>query len=201
MGGIVGTLATAAGMWAGTNVDDLIVLTVLFLSLRAAGAPKAWQIWVGQYCGIAILVALSMIAALGLAVIADGWVGLLGLVPFALGLRGLIATIRARNSGEHASMAVSGGALSVASVTIANGGDNISVYTPVFHTIGTGASVVTIIAFFVALAVWCLAGSWLSSHKKVVEVIERYGHWIVPVVYVVIGTLVLRKSGVIGKIF
>ncbi|WP_405149090.1 cadmium resistance transporter [Sphaerisporangium sp. NBC_01403] len=198
---VMGTIAAAAGMWAGTNVDDIIVLTVLFLSFRAGGTPKAWQIWAGQYAGIAVLVAVSVIAALGLTIIPDDWVGLLGLVPFALGVRGLIKAIRARNDGEQASVAVASGLLSVAGVTIANGADNISVYTPVFRTIGTGSTVVTIAVFFVAVAVWCLAGSLLSSHKKIIDVVERYGHWIVPVVFMLIGGLIVAESGVLARIF
>lgn len=81
-------------MFAGTNVDDLVVLTVLFLSARATGRPRPWQIWSGQYAGIAVLVVVSALAALGLAAVPDRWVGLLGLVPIALGVKGLVTTIR-----------------------------------------------------------------------------------------------------------
>jgi cadmium resistance protein CadD (predicted permease) len=76
----------AIGVFAATNVDDLVVLTVLFLACRAEGQPKAWQIWAGQYVGIAALVAASGAAALGLAIVPESWVGLLGLVPVALGV-------------------------------------------------------------------------------------------------------------------
>lgn len=37
--------------------------------------------------------------------------------------------------------------LSVAGVTIANGADNISVYTPLFRTIGLGPSLITAAVF------------------------------------------------------
>ncbi|WP_435190764.1 cadmium resistance transporter [Nonomuraea sp. bgisy094] len=100
MEGIAGTVATAVGMFAGTNLDDIIVLTVLFLSSRAGGAPRAWQIWGGQYAGIAVLVAVSVVAALGLTIVPDDWVGLLGLIPFALGVRGLVSAIRARGDDD-----------------------------------------------------------------------------------------------------
>jgi len=94
---IVGNVLTAAGVFAGTNVDDLIVLTVLFLAARAANRP-AWPIWAGQYLGIAALVTVSLLAALGLTLIPDRWVPLLGLVPLALGVRGLITAARTRTS-------------------------------------------------------------------------------------------------------
>ncbi|MEN3610480.1 cadmium resistance transporter [Plantactinospora sp. ZYX-F-223] len=200
MGDLVGTLVAAVGVFAGTNVDDIIVLTVLFLSARAAGTPRPWQIWAGQYAGIAALVAISAATALGLTIVPDQWVGLLGLVPFGLGVRGLVAAIRARGDAEQPAPAVATGLFSVAGVTVANGADNISVYTPLFRTIGVTDSLVTVAVFAVGVAVWCLAGSWLGSHQKVVEVVRRFGHWIVPVVFMSIGVVIVAESGVLGRL-
>jgi cadmium resistance protein CadD (predicted permease) len=196
--GILGILGTAAAMFVGTNIDDLIVLTVLFLSSRAGGPPKAWQIWAGQYTGIAVLVVVSVIAALGLTLVPDDYVGLLGLLPIALGVRGLIAATRAHGSADEASPAVATGLISVAGITIANGADNISVYTPVFRTIGTAPALLTIGVFAVGVALWCLAGSWLGSHKKIIEIVERHGQWLVPAVFVIIGALIVAESGLLG---
>jgi len=194
---LLGAVVTAAGVFAGTNVDDLIVLTVLFLAARASGRPAAWQVWAGQYAGIAALVLVSVLAALGLTLVPDRWVGLLGLVPVALGLRGLIAA--GRRTDE--SPVVAGNAFAVAGVTIANGADNIAVYTPLFRTIGLSGTVVTVVVFAVLVAVWCLAASWLGSHRRVIALVERWGHWLVPIVFVVIGTLIIAESGVLGQMF
>ncbi|MFY1688021.1 cadmium resistance transporter [Plantactinospora sp. WMMB782] len=113
----------------GTNVDDLVVLTLFFLSARAVGKPRRWQIWLGRYAGIAVLVLVSAVAALGLTVVPDRWVGLLGLVPCALGVRGLGSAFRSRGKDEPPAPVVGTGLLSVAAVTVTNGADNISVYT------------------------------------------------------------------------
>ncbi|ROT33449.1 cadmium resistance transporter [Micromonospora sp. HM5-17] len=200
MGDLLGTLAAAAVVFAGTNVDDLIVLTVLFLSARAAGKPRQWQVWAGQYAGIAVLVAVSALAAIGLTIVPDAWVGLLGLVPFALGVRGLITAIRARGDDEPPAPAAAAGLLSVAGVTIANGADNISVYTPLFRTIGPADSLITIAVFTAGVAVWCLAGSWLGSHRSVIAVVQRFGHWIVPAVFMLIGAVIVIESGVAHRL-
>ncbi|HZM83476.1 MAG TPA: hypothetical protein VFC19_47785 [Candidatus Limnocylindrales bacterium] len=53
------TVATAAGVFIETNIDDLIVLTVLMLAHRAHARPRVWQVWAGQYLGIGALVAVS----------------------------------------------------------------------------------------------------------------------------------------------
>jgi cadmium resistance transport/sequestration family protein len=201
VGDPLGALAAAVGVFAGTNVDDLIVLTVLFLSARAAGSPRPWQIWAGQYIGIGVLVAVSAMAALGLTIVPDRWVGLLGLVPFALGVKGLLAAIRSRDDDEPPKPAVATGLLSVAGVTIANGADNISVYTPMFRTIGLTNSLITVAVFAVGVALWCLAGSWLGSHPKVIHIVQRYGHWIVPGVFMLIGAVIVIESGVVNRLF
>ncbi len=193
---VLQTIATAAGIFVGTNLDDIVVLTVLFLSGRSTGRPTPVQVWIGQYLGIGALVALSVVGALGLTLVPDRWVGLLGFIPFVLGARGLIAAIRAPTDVDrHAPVA--SGLLPVFGVTIANGADNLSVYTPMFRTIGLAAGLVSVMVFAVGVALWCLAGTWLGGHPQVIEVVRRWGHWIVPVVFVAIGTVIVIESEVI----
>lgn len=191
MGGVV---ATAVGVFVGTNIDDLVIVTVLFLSGRAAGRPGPGAVWAGQYAGMAMLVAASAVAALGLSVVPDRWVGLLGLVPLTLGAKGLIEAARSRGS-EDKPRPVATGWLAVAGITIANGADNIAVYTPLFRTIGVANALVTIAVFAVGVAALCAAGSRLGSHRRVIDLVARAGHWLVPAVFVALGVLILVGSG------
>jgi len=194
MGEGVGAAAAAAAVFAGTDVDDLLVLTVLFLASRTGGRPRPWQIWAGQYLGIGVLVAVSAAAAAGLAAVPDRWVGLIGLLPLGIGLHGLVTAVRSRGDDEPPPPVVAAGVLPVAGVTIANGADNLSVYTPMFRALGPAATLVTVAVFAIGTAVWCLAGAWLGSHPRVIAVLGRFGHWIVPVVFVVLGLAILSTS-------
>lgn len=191
MGHLLGTVATAVGVFAGTDVDDIIVLTVLFLAGRVTGRPTRLHVIAGQYLGIAALVAVSAIAAVGLLVVPQRWIGLLGLAPIALGIRGLVGAATDRDGDTPVTAA---GVLSVAAVTIANGADNLSVYIPLFRTLGPRDSLLTVAVFAVMVAVWLAAGFWLGGHKRVVALVERFGRWLVPVVFVAIGTLILIRS-------
>jgi cadmium resistance transport/sequestration family protein len=199
VGDLLGTVGAAAGVFVGTDVDDLIVLTLLFLSARANGTPRPWQIWLGQYAGIAVLMLVSALAALGLTLVPDRWVGLLGLIPIGLGGWGLISAFRGGGEQDE-KPPMAAGTLSVAGITIANGADNIAVYTPLFRTLGIADSVVLVVVFAVLVAVWCAVASWLGSHRAVIAVIERWGHWIVPMVFIVIGALIVAESGVVGHL-
>src|SRR5690349_5974848 len=68
----------AALLFAGTNIDDIVVLAVLNASSRASGQPKRWHIWAGQYAGITALAVVSLAAGRGLALIPAHWLWLLG---------------------------------------------------------------------------------------------------------------------------
>ncbi|MFF5208533.1 cadmium resistance transporter [Streptosporangium sp. NPDC000396] len=183
------TIGTAVAVFAGTNVDDIVILTVLFLASRAGGVPRSWQIIVGQYAGIAALVVVSAVAALGLTVVPDRWAGLLGLVPFGMGVWGLI-----KKGDDDGAAPVASGVVSIAGVTVANGADNISVYVPMFRAIGLTSSLVTVAVFAVLVGVWCVAASWLGSHRRVIGLVERSGRWLVPVVFMVIGAVIVAES-------
>ena len=79
-------IVTAVALFAGTNVDDVVVLSLLSASSRASGKPRRWEIWAGQYAGFAVLVGLSLAAGRGLALVPEHWLWLLALIPFAVGI-------------------------------------------------------------------------------------------------------------------
>ena len=196
---MLATIVTAVAVFAGTNLDDLLVLTVLFLSARATGRPSVTRIWVGQYLGIGALVAGSVVLAMGLAVVPDRWVGVLGLIPLGLGVRGLVIAIRARGRSDgEPRLRTAIGVLSVVGITVANGADNLSVYTALFRTIDAPEVVLTVLVFAVCVAVWCLSGMLLGAHRTVIAGVQRFGHWIVPVVFVVIGVVIILRSGLLA---
>ena len=195
---IFALVLTAAVLFAGTNVDDLVVLTVLSISSRAAGRPRPWHIWAGQYAGFSVLVAVSLAAAAGLALVPEHWLWVLGLLPLGLGLGKLVTAARAHRSGRYASPAVVTGLAGVTGLTIANGGDNVSLYIPVFRTSSAAAIAVIVAVFMAGVAVWCLASSRLGAHHAVTDAVQRWGQWAVPVVFILIGCYIFYKAGVLS---
>jgi cadmium resistance protein CadD (predicted permease) len=195
---LAATIATAIALFVGTNLDDMVVLAALNFSSQTDGRPAAWQIWTGQYLGIAVLVGVSVLAAQGLTLLPENRMWILGLVPLGLGSWKLFVTLRARGSGAPPSIAVANGLAGVIAVTIANGGDNVAAYAPVFRTSSVRDIAVMIGVFAIGVAVWCAAGSWLVSHRTITQAIQRWGHWGVPVVFILIGVYIFYKAGVLG---
>ena len=193
--GVTDLLAAAAGaalVFAATNIDDVVVLTVLFVAARSAGRPRRWHIVAGQYLGIGALVTAAVVVAAGLLVVPDPWTGLLGLLPIGLGVRALLA-----RSDSDEPPAVVGGLLGVAGVTIANGADNIAVYVPVFRSLDPATGLVYLLVFAVLVAVWCGTAALLGAHPRVVGLV---GHWLVPGIFVAIGVVILVSSGVLSHL-
>jgi len=197
---VFSTIAAAAGMFAATNIDDIVVLTVLFLA-STRGGPRPWQIVLGQYLGFSTLVAISVVAALGLTIVPDQWVGFLGMIPLVIGVIGLVRALRKGRDDDEAESALKAvGLLGVAGITIANGADNISLYTPVFRTISPTDTAITIAVFLVLVAVWCLLGRAIGTNRSITEMLERIEHWLVPAVFIGLGLFILIESGVVPRL-
>jgi cadmium resistance protein CadD (predicted permease) len=131
----------------------------------------------------------------------DEWVGLLGLIPLAIGVLALVRSLRGKDDDDEAESALKAvGLLGVAGITIANGGDNIAIYTPVFRTVSTTDALVTIAVFLVLLALWCLLARAVGTNEKVTEALEKVEHWLVPMVFIGLGVFILIESGTLAHI-
>src|SRR4051812_34967754 len=73
-----------------TNVDDFVILTSLFSMRPPIGTLSSRRIVIGQYVGFIALVALSLLAAIGLRIVPDRHVRWFGLIPLVLGIHGLV---------------------------------------------------------------------------------------------------------------
>jgi cadmium resistance protein CadD (predicted permease) len=194
MASLPAEIVTAVALFAGTNVDDVVVLSLLSASSRAAGQPRRWEIWAGQYAGFAVLVGLSAAAGRGLALVPERWLWLLALIPFTVGVVSLAAAIRAVRRGAPPRPPSAGGLPGVVALTIVNGADNLAAYTPFFAATGPAQVAVTLVVFAVGVAVWCLAGGLLTRHALVTSTISRYSHWILPAAFILIGLYVLHET-------
>ena len=144
-------VALAAVAFAATNVDDLFVLA----AFSADPSLRKRHVIAGQFLGIGALIAASLLCALAAVVVPAQWLGLLGLLPIVIGVRRLLAAWR--EIDVEPPRPARRAALSVAAVTIANGGDNLAVYVPLFATQPGAAWPLIVAVFAVLTAVWCAA--------------------------------------------
>lgn len=198
---IVELVAQAIGMFAVTNIDDIVVLSLYFGRARRFDGG-ARRVVVGQFLGFGAIVVVSVAGALGARLLPESAVAYLGLLPIALGVRAGYEVWRDRGRDPEVDDTDPDGrgpsALHVAGVTFANGGDNIGLYVPVFATAGLAAMAVYVSTFLVMVAVWCAAGLFVATRPVVARALDRWGHLILPVVLIALGVAILVEGGAFG---
>ena len=185
-----------------TDIDDLFVLVAFF----ADAAIRPRYVAIGQYAGISFLIAVSGLAMLFRLVVPVPVIGLLGFLPLALGVKGAIELARERRAdtdGDHddelrrAGPATSRrpGIFGIAMVTIANGGDNIAVYAPLFAS-STPSRAAGLAGIFLAMTGVWLGLAWFTVHNPLFgRYLQRWGRRLLPPVLILLGVLILWENG------
>ncbi|AFY43465.1 cadmium resistance transporter [Nostoc sp. PCC 7107] len=193
-----------------TNIDDIMILLLLFSQVDVNFRRR--HIIFGQYLGFLAIIIASLPGFFGGLVVQREWIGLLGILPIAIGLMQLFnreqeaIEIQAVNTEfkQHSPVnSVLSLILSilhpqtykVAAVTIANGGDNISIYIPLFAGQNVASLGVILTVFFLMVGIWCIVAYWLSQHSTIADFLSRYGKILVPFILIGLGLFIMYERG------
>lgn len=121
-------LGIGTGAFIASNIDDTFMLMLLFSSTTLL----ARDVTIGQFLGIALLVIVSASAALLVLVVPLFVIGLMGFIPIGIGVKRLIEHRQVSRTTKQNKKLESYSFLSVAGITVANGGDDLGVFTPLF---------------------------------------------------------------------
>ncbi len=204
MSGFISAVLAGVTAFVATNLDDIVILMLFFAQTSAAFRPK--HIVAGQYLGFGALMLASLPGFFGGLMLPKPWIGLLGLAPIAIGVHQLIyredenevQTISSEFNESKIKLPVLSAlgllapqSYQVAAVTIANGGDNIGIYLPLFAASSVERLGVILGVFFMMVGVWCYGAHQLAHHPIVARVLTRYGAAIVPFVLIGLGLFIL----------
>ncbi|MEW8995264.1 MAG: cadmium resistance transporter [Clostridium sp.] len=223
---LISTIITAFISFASTNIDDIFIL-MLFFSQINNGMEKR-HIIIGQYLGIILLIAISIIGALGVSLIPSEYVGLLGLVPIYLGVKACIdhkkdhknnvdidqrqiqnsedlelrkiTNIKEEGILSFGMKFINQSVVKVLGLTFANGADNIGIYIPLFSSMSLIDIFITVIVFMFLIALWCFIGMKLAEHSLIQRIIEKYKNIFIPIVFIGLGIFILIESETISLI-
>ena len=202
MNGLTTAISTGLTAFTATNLDDILILMLFFSQVNAIFRKR--HIIAGQYLGFAALVLASLPSFFGSLLLPRPCIGLLGLVPIAIGISRLVnANANEENEIEVEeaniqpawfSSFISPQSYSVAAVTFANGGDNIGIYMPLFASCTWQSLVIILSVFFSLVGVWCFAAYKLTQVPAIADNLTRYGNYLVPFVLMSLGVLILIDS-------
>lgn len=198
-----------------TNIDDIIILLLFFSQVDAKFHCR--HIVIGQYLGFSLLIVASLPGFFGGLVVPSKWIGLLGVLPIAIGLKQLVnrqqdtAQVQTVTSDFEPSSpsnpivsllssVLSPQTYQVAAVTVANGGDNISIYIPIFAGSNVVRLAVILGVFFFMVGVWCAIAYGLTRQPTLAQILSRYGNAVVPFVLIGLGLYILYERGTINAL-
>lgn len=208
MSGLVTAGVSGMTAFVATNLDDLIILMLFFAQTHASF--RARHIVVGQYLGFVVIILASLPGFLGGLLIPEAWIGLLGFLPILIGIRQIferqgddqgqenqVQTVTPLGSGKRSwfSRFIVPQTYHVAAVTVANGGDNISIYLPLFASSSTTDLIIILAVFLLMVGLWCLLAFYLARHPAIAPPLTRYGAVLVPYVLIGLGLLILLENG------
>lgn len=210
MNWVLEAVITGITSFAATNLDDLVILTLLFA--RVSPTFRGEHIVAGQYLGFLLLVLASLPGFLFGLWIPKTWLGLLGILPILIGLNQLIQaeapeeTVQEistslptrQRSGtwqSYVSRFLSPPTYQIAAITFANGGDNIGIYVPLFANSNLAGLSVILTVFLILIAVWCGTAYHLTQYSLFRKYLAHYGHKVVPFVLIGLGIFIFVESG------
>lgn len=206
---LTSTVVIGASTAIATTFDDNIYLTAFFGKVNRKFRPR--HVIIGEFLGFTALVFASLPGLLGGLILPAAWVGLLGFLPIAIGTRNLLSR------EEPMSQAVSHSTSSrdtapprkqslwstlrdrqtyrVSAVTIANGGNNIGIYVPLFASSSFASVGVIVSICYAAVGLWCLLSFCMTRNPLMTPVLSRYGQRVFPLILIWLGFSILQKSG------
>ncbi|MDB9521750.1 cadmium resistance transporter [Dolichospermum circinale CS-1225] len=196
-----------------TNIDDMMILLLLFSQIDSSFRKR--HIFIGQYLGFFAIIMLSLPGFFGGLFIQREWLGLLGIIPIVLGMKQLInQQTESTESTEvqtvnpdfprllHPNPTWSfflsifhPNTYQVAAITIANSGDNISVYIPLFAGQNFVSLAIIIAVFLAMVGVGCGIAYLLTSQVTIGYILSRYGRAIIPFILMALGLFILYDRG------
>jgi cadmium resistance transport/sequestration family protein len=206
MNELLTAISTGMTAFTATNLDDILILLLFFSQVNAVFRRR--HIVFGQFLGFTALVLASLPGFFGRLIFPPDWIGMLGLLPIAIGLSRLLNPDSDDSEAEAEleqseksffSSFLSPQTYSVAAVTVANGGDNIGIYVPLFASNTLESLAVILAVFFAMVGVWCYAAYRLIQMRAIADTLTRYGNQLVPFVLIGLGIAILVKSGTLAS--
>ena len=206
MNELLTAISTGMTAFTATNLDDILILLLFFSQVNAVFRRR--HIVFGQFLGFTALVLASLPGFFGRLIFPPDWIGMLGLLPIAIGLSRLLNPETDDSEAEAEleqseksffSSFLSPQTYSVAAVTVANGGDNIGIYVPLFASNTLESLAVILAVFFSMVGVWCYAAYRLIQMRAIADTLTRYGNQLVPFVLIGLGIAILVKSGTLAS--
>lgn len=183
-----------------TNIDDIVILTLLFAQVNRVF--RVWHIVVGQYLGFTVLVLISLLGFWCGLMIPTSLIRLFGLIPLGIGLLCLL-----KNEAEESDKpeinyskpqfkktGLFWSILTVAAITMANGGDNLGIYIPLFANSNLQSLLIILSVFMTLLGIWCYVAYRLTYRSAIAHLVTGSSNNFAPIILIGLGVFIIKEN-------
>lgn len=207
---LISTVIIGLSVAFATTFDDNLYLTAFFGKVNRQFRVK--HIVIGEFIGFTALVVASLPGFFGGLVLPEAWIGLLGLLPIAIGINHLMSKEEELETVQAVSLNLTSPVkphrpkksllatirdpqtYRVSAVTISNGGNNIGIYVPLFASSNLPSLGVILCVCYLTVGMWCFLSYNLTRNPLMAPVLARYGRKVFPFVLIYLGISILMKS-------
>lgn len=221
MDGFASAITVGAATAMATTFDDNIYLAMFFS--RTGRQFRPLHIVTGEYLGFSLLIAISLSGFLIGRVVDSAWLGLLGLLPISIGVNALLArqsfqerASRPNRDSDSPTVLLANHhqndmkrrrpltllralkdrrTYQVSAVTIANGGNNLAIYIPLFASCSLPRLGIILMVCYAAIGLWCFNSWFLIRQPHTAVIMSRYVARVVPFVLIALGLSIILRNG------
>jgi cadmium resistance protein CadD (predicted permease) len=191
-----------------TNVDDLFILMVFF----ARCSFPNHQIVLGQYVGMGLLLGISLAGSLVSLVIPHNLIGLIGLIPIAVGIKEFLDLRRKDDENNDTDYETVTKRLSrnrwtvhlpflMVAVMTFSGGEEIGIYTSIFATYYGLSDLISVVSIVMVLTgAWCTIAMYLVNHTFLATHFRHVADRVLPFVLMGLGIYILVEVFLVPNI-
>lgn len=193
---LISIIILVALVFLSTNIDNLMCLVGFFLDRTI----ETSHIFLGWFLGSFLIIFISfLLAFFGDKLISQQFIGVFGIIPILIGLKKIrdLKNLRAQNSSndnsekQNQKSQIFSGTL----ITLVNGGDNLSAYTPIIllqyqnNKIG-----ITLFSFLMMTIIFSLFGYFFVRKNKYLPKSFIYAQVFLPFLLIFLGSSLMIKS-------
>jgi cadmium resistance protein CadD (predicted permease) len=208
---LIATAMTGMAAAVATTFDDNIYLTLFFGKINRTFRPR--HVVIGEFVGFTALIGISLVGFLGGLMVSHMWIGLLGFLPVCIGINSLLS----REDDSDTIQAVSESVPSqrtrvkpqkktllatlrdpqtyrVSAVTIANGGNNIGIYVPLFASSTLPKLSIILLICYATVGLWCFLSYNLTRQPNLTFFLARCARKVFPFVLIWLGLSIVMDN-------
>ncbi|MBW4507731.1 MAG: cadmium resistance transporter [Scytonematopsis contorta HA4267-MV1] len=207
---LIQTLVIGFSAAFATTFDDNLYLTAFFGKVNRHFHTK--HVVIGEFLGFTALVFASLPGFFGGLILPESWIGLLGFLPILIGTSNLLSREEEGDTVQAVTLNLPSDdkpqrhkkslwatirdpqTYRVSAVTIANGGNNIGIYVPLFASSNLPSLGVILSVCYLTVGLWCFLSFHMTRNPLMAPLLARYGRKVFPFVLIALGISILIKS-------